>query len=266
MFFGYVCNINQIATQTCSKQDKVLIHGRTTYGARSAERLAYYTSVISSFNYTWDVATDTEWSNMVTSDFAQYRAIIFLDAIDNDFGSYFLGLAALTIQEWSPAIDGNILIIGTDEAHHYAAGGESLIENGLSFVLDDTCDKTGLYMSLSYYYYPQFISGGGLPTNVAALSYFGTFTVDHHNTLNTECHDSSHIVAKHPAFDTSMTDSDLSGWECSVHEIFIQFPSDFIPLAIGESAEGYTTGYAATMRYLDRWYIRCTIYFSERIR
>ncbi|MFH2048899.1 MAG: LamG-like jellyroll fold domain-containing protein, partial [bacterium] len=61
----------------------------------------------------------------------------------------------------------------------------------------------------------------------------GTFTV-----FNSQCHNNAHIVVTHPAL-TNLTDSILSNWSCSTHEVFDSWPSDFVVLAIGRNLGAY---------------------------
>ena len=126
---------------------------------------------------------------------------------------------------WSSIINGNILVLGTDEYGHASSGGYDIIDNGLEFVLDDTCYQTGLYVSLSQYY-----DSATVPTLVQLLTYFGNF----YALQALDCYDEAHIVAVHEVLD-DVTDDSLSWWSCSVHEIFTSYPSDFVPLVIADN-------------------------------
>ena len=99
----------------------------------------------------------------------------------------------------------------------------------LSYVASDLT-KTGLYVSFSCYY------SGASPQPVPFLS---PWTTD--KPFSTQgapgCYNQAHIVASSPAL-AGLTDTSVSNWSCSVHEIFHTFPKEFIPLAIGANIGG----------------------------
>jgi cysteine-rich repeat protein len=70
------------------------------------------------------------------------------------------------------------------------------------------------------------------------LSYFGPFAA----RGNLACYDKSHIVATSPAM-TSLNDTVLSNWGCSVHETIAEYPSTgpgaFQALAIAQDVTGF---------------------------
>lgn len=170
-------------------------------------------------------ATDVQWAARTTGDFATFKAIIIGDPT---CGSTQPAAAVANASVWGAAIDGPILIIGTDERLHQSSGGLTLINSGISFVTSGTAGQTGAYISLSCYF------DGSPPTPVTLLAPFGVFTA----ADAPGCFDNSHIVAVHPALAGS-TDATLSNWGCSVHEIFTSFPSaTFLPLAIARNVTG----------------------------
>lgn len=171
-------------------------------------------------------ATDPEWAGRTTADFATFKAIIVGDPT---CGGTPPSAAVANAAVWGAAIDGPILIIGTDEVFHFGSGGSTLINSGIAFVTSGTVGQTGAYISLSCYY------NGAPPTVVPLLAPFGVFTA---SGTGGGCFDDSHIVAVHPALAGS-TDTTLSNWGCSVHEIFRTFPSaSFLPLAIARNIAG----------------------------
>ena len=170
-------------------------------------------------------ATDVQWAARSTSDFASFRAIILADPSCSDVPP---AAAVANAATWGAAIDGPILIIGTDELFHSSQGGLTLINSGIGFVTSGAAGQTGAYISLSCYF------DSSTPTPVALLAPFGVFTAEG----NLGCYNDSHIVAVHPAL-TGSTDATLSNWSCSVHEVFRSFPSaSFLPLAIAENISG----------------------------
>lgn len=121
-----------------------------------------------------------------------------------------------------------------------------MIRNSIQFAVAGKSSsgdqQTGLYFCLSTYY--NFDD----TTTVPSLSYFGDFTV----RGNLDCYNDAHIVASSPVID-SLTDDDLSNWECSVHEAFNSYPSTglkgFEALAIADGVTGPGTQNFANGHY-----------------
>jgi len=202
--------------------DTVLIYGPSVSGgAGSIEATA-----ASALGFTVDVVDAATWSAMSTAQFDSYRAIILGDPTCS---SGYLGAAEANVATWSPVIDGNVVINGTDPVFHAGQGGQVLTEKSVAFAVDEG-GRTGLYVSLSCEY-----DSAGPFTPVPVLAGLGAFTVE-----TAECHNDAHIVATHPAID-GLTDADLSNWSCSVHEQFDSWPGDFLVLAIAERADGTFT-------------------------
>lgn len=169
---------------------------------------------------------------MTTADFAQYKAIIIPDpncGVVSDVD--FLDSNKAT---WSPAIQGNIILIGTDPDYHNKtrAGAQVLIQDGIRFAA--TGNGTGLYFALSCYYQNDESA------TVNSLSWFGTFTVRGTTVFN-ECDNNAHVVANSSALEM-LDDVALSGWGCSVHEMFTDYPTTgfyaFVALVIAEGVTG----------------------------
>lgn len=79
---------------------------------------------------------------------------------------------------------------------------------------------TGLYFSLGCSFIYE-----ATPVSIAALSFFGSFTTK----VADNCYNEAHIVAHTTgAVDAlaGLTDADLSGWSCSVHEVFAAVSGD----------------------------------------
>lgn len=176
------------------------------------------------------------WSSMTQANFASYRAIVLGDpSCASNTG--VLTAAETNRTTWSPAINGNMIIIGVDPSVHTTAGssgtgGKELTHDGIAFAAADPI-KTGAYITLSCYYASQTAA---IP--LPLLDQFGTFLVK----KAPSAFNLSHIVATHPAF-AGLTDSELSNWSQSVHEIFDQWPVTFQVFAIAPNAG---TVYTAT--------------------
>ncbi|KAK6353955.1 hypothetical protein TWF730_008375 [Orbilia blumenaviensis] len=184
------------------------------------------------FNWTYLTVTNTEWQAMTTDDFKKFKAIIIGDEISTDPDD--LEPLMQNRETWGAAIEGNVILIGTDTTNHYPDS-RSLMSNGIAFAASGK--GTGLYFSLSKYY------GDRNKTSVPLLDIFGEFEV--RGDLNAEesenCYDEVHIVARNSVLD-GITDEVLSNWTCSVHEAFVTYPSSggesFIPLAIAQGVPG----------------------------
>lgn len=175
------------------------------------------------------VATPEEWNGMTTADFGKYKAIIIPDpecgAVDD------VNFLDATKDVWSPAVEGNIILIGTDPGFHSSSrdGALTLIDDGVNFAASG--NGTGLYYALSCYY--DSVDAA----TVDSLSYFGSIQV----RGQLACYNDAHLVAESPALGT-LDDAALSDWSCSVHEVFTSFPTTgplaFEPLAIAQGATG----------------------------
>jgi len=166
---------------------------------------------------------------MTTADFAKYKAIIISDP---DCG----GLDRIeflndTKKAWSPAVTGNMILIGTDPTYHSSTrpGAKALMTDAVKFA--GLGKGTGMYMAMSCYYDAQ------TEAVVEPLSEFGTFTC----RGRLACYNHAHLVANSSAL-TTVDDAKLSNWSCSVHEVFSRYPTSgkngFEPLAIAQGATG----------------------------
>jgi ELWxxDGT repeat protein len=203
---------------------KVLILGSTvTGGANSREAQEAIAQGLSV-----DVVDNAGWMAKTQADFASYQALILGDPNCSGDASLF-NVVVATQSTWGPIVNGNIVIIGTDLVYHAIrgiAGAEKLIQTGIDFTVAQP-GKTGMYVDLSCYY-----AGSPSGTPVPVLDAFdpGGFTVTKVN-----CTDSGHIVPTGSTFST-LTDADVKGWECSLHEAFVTFPADFAVVAMDPSA------------------------------
>ncbi|KAF3926467.1 hypothetical protein AA313_de0207467 [Arthrobotrys entomopaga] len=217
------------------------------YDLTSGYAYPYYSyGTLGGSNWTWDLVTADEWNSMTTNDFKKYKAIILGDPIVND--PSYLDTIMKSRKTWGNAIEGNVILIGTDTSYHLNLEGDGhLVVNGIAFAA--TSKKgTGLYFSLSQYYSLSPV------TTVPILDIFGTFQVrgglDAGSTGSGSCYDDVHIVVHGNPVLQGITDSDLSDWSCSVHEAFVSYPStgsqSFVPLAIAQdfpqNAVSYSDG------------------------
>ncbi len=218
LLFSFVATLGVVQAQA-AKNGKVLILDSTVSGGTNSDEAKAAVAV----GLGVDIVSDATWAGMTTAQFAAYEALILGDRTCINLGSGAI-TAAANSAVWGPAVDGNVITIGTDEVYHRSQGGLQVTNNAVAFAADAD-DKTGMMISLSCYYHDTAPS-----TPVALLAPFGSFTV-----TGVGCYNDAHIVATHPAL-TSITDASLSNWSCSVHEAFDSFPADFLPLAIAEGA------------------------------
>lgn len=175
------------------------------------------------------VASPEEWASYTTADFEKYKAIVIPDPACGAVNT--IDFFDLTKAVWSPAVKGNIILIGTDPTFHSSTqpGALTLIDDAVLFSASG--NGTGLYFALSCYYDSVDSS------TVDSLSYFGTITV----RGKLACYNDAHLVADSTALGT-LDDAALSDWSCSVHEVFSSYPTTglfgFVPLAIAQGATG----------------------------
>jgi hypothetical protein len=174
--------------------------------------------------------TPEEWAAMTAAQFDAFDAIVLGDPHCQGLGP--TAAAEANAATWSSVVDGNVLVIGTDEVFHRGQGGQALMDKGASFVVAEA-GKTGAYISLSCYYHANPSDPPISP--VPVLAGFGTFTV-----RGVGCFNDAHIVAEHPALE-GLSDATLSNWGCSVHEAFNDWPLQFEVLAIAEGIDAFFT-------------------------
>ncbi len=208
-----------------------LIDGTTVSGPSSIEQLA-----LEAQGFTVTVIDDATWQAQPQSYFAQFQLLVIGDATCNGDTNSIAG-AVSSETAWAPAINGSILIIGTDPVFHFTVdgipGAGKLINQGLAYAGGQT-GKTGLYLDLSCLYSGGMGPGSGVSMQdvpiIDGLG-FGGATV-----TSSICNDSIHIVASAQQL-LGITDSDLSNWNCSVHEYFNTWPSAFVPFGLDTNAD-----------------------------
>ena len=177
--------------------------------------------------WTVTVATAAQWDAMTQAQFASYQLLVLADP---DCGSVSSISSAVSNEStWAPAVNGSVLLIGTDPIFHEAGLPSSgttpdpakLIYQGLAYAGAQP-GKTGLYLDLSCYY-----AGAGANTAAPILDGLESgFKV-----TGAGCTSSIHVVAAAQQL-IGVTDADLSNWSCSTHEYFYTWPSDFVPYVL----------------------------------
>jgi hypothetical protein len=168
------------------------------------------------------IVSPAVWSTLTTADFSSYDALAIPDPTCFGPGDSAIAAAVASAATWGAAVDGNVIVIGTDEVYHYTQGGDALMDAATDFVVAEA-GKTGAYVSLSCYYHG---TAPGTPLPWLGQAFGGTWSA-----AGVGCYNNAHIVATHPAL-AGLSDATLSNWSCSVHEGIDSWPIDFEVLAI----------------------------------
>ena len=206
-------------------QSTVLIYGPTLFTALDANRPNNEQTLAAAAGLAvtvWDAAT---WATKTTADFAKFSAIIFPDPFVS--GNCVTSTALLSAAEanravWSPAVNGPVVVIGTDPVFHQfnRTQAVSLMRDAVKFSASAPT-RTGVYATLNCYY-----NGVTGPTSVNFLSGIGAFTVVGVSNLG----ETANILnATHPVT-LNLTSAGLSNWNDSAHEAFpvmSSYPASF---------------------------------------
>ena len=170
-----------------------------------------------------DVVIDATWAGMTTGQFASYQAIIIGDPPCSDDSAWAAASANTAV--WAPAVNGNVITNGTDPVFHAPSfpGALELTQKSVAFAAAQP-GKTGFYASLSCWG-----PASGTPVDILnAVSPGWT-------AGPAGCGDSIAVVAS-AAILSGLTNEDLEGWGCSVHNFFETWPADFVVIAIDTDA------------------------------
>ncbi|KAK3942049.1 hypothetical protein QBC46DRAFT_310187 [Diplogelasinospora grovesii] len=202
------------------------MHGLNNSEIDQAKKLGYSVHVC---------ASEDEWYSMKTADFAKYKGIVIPDPTGNTSMSTIKFLDD-TKKVWSPAVTGNMVLIGTDPSFHAKwynlPGAYAMMSDSIAHIATSK-NGTGMYVSLSCYY--QSVTS----STIDSLSEIGNFVV--RGNISHPCLNDAHLVATSPAI-TSLNDDIASNWNCSVHEVFAEYPRNssggFEALAVALNATG----------------------------
>jgi PKD repeat protein len=211
--------------------------------------------------YTVTSVSDSTWENMTEAQFASYQLIILgnpgLGNCTNTVGTD--SVAYSNASTWEPAVmssGGNKVLIGTDPTLHYVDGtapdAPELEKNSLAYA-GAVSGATGVYLDLNcaYDYAP---SGTTVPilSGLTSQGATGQFAVEGYDSPTLHplnggtgaCETDVNIVAS-TGPTSGLTDADLAPWNCSVHEAFTSFPSDYTPLVLAPTSSGFPSSYCA---------------------
>jgi hypothetical protein len=208
------------------------------YGPTFAPTFAQNEMTLAESNgYQVRIVSGADWRLMTTSQFQMYKAIVIPEPL-NSAGSNCVELATerdallsdanANKTEWSNAVSGPKVLIGTDALLHSDdhPQGATLVSNALKYVVSGP--STGFYMGLSCYYHHSTTA-----TPVAVLSALGSFVM-----MAAQPQDESVEILQrtHPVM-LNLTDVGLSNWSDSVHEWFTTFPEGWQVLATARGGE-----------------------------
>ena len=203
---------------------QALIFGPTVVGAPSVEE-----QDLESQGWTVTVADGPTWDAMSAAQFSAYQLLVFGDPACSTDPS-ITDAAVSNETTWAPTVNGNVIVIGTDPVLHFlyggAAGGGVLVSHALAYAGAQS-GRTGIYVDLSCYYW----FGNGAQSSPLLDGIEPGFTI----FPETSCAATIHVAAAAQQL-IGVTDADLSNWNCSVHEYFGAWPSDFVPYAIDTAA------------------------------
>ena len=215
----FVClfGLQSSQAQPAANNTTVLILGPSVSGGIGSQEA----QACISLGFSVELVSHAQWLAKSAADFATYRAVVLGDPTCQ-VGTSAISSAETTTGIWGPQIDGNVIIMGTDETFHAGQGGNQLNNKAMAFVLadDPLKTKTGAFISLSCYYSPSCV-----PTPIPVLDAVtipGSCTMIGDCVLG--CYNNAHIVATHPAL-VGLTDATLSNWSCSLHEVFSTWDS-----------------------------------------
>lgn len=213
--------------------------------AASSESLEQFEAEQDGFAVT--SVTGTQWDAMSAVQFAAYQVVIIGDAECPEGNDFAAAVSNETV--WEPVVmssGGNKVVIGTDPTFHTsnasAPNAPVLEANGIAFA-GKIPGATGAYIDLSCAYESATANTpvpllDGLSTHGA-----GQFQVIGESPLEA-CATAVNVVAQ-TGPTAGLTDADLSNWDCSVHEAFQTFPSDYTPLALAPASSGFPASYCA---------------------
>jgi Ca2+-binding RTX toxin-like protein len=181
--------------------------------------------------FTVTSVSDATWASMTKAQFADYQLIIVADVDSAPPAAVSQNAQALAdaVMDNGTANTkaGNRILIGTDPVAH---GGTELQQTGTDFagVQEGT---TGLYLAISNTD-PDYDSNGQ-PDVLEKLLPLLSIDSTPNWTANTvpPCGGSASLISNANQF-SSLSSSDLQGWNCSVHVSYPTFPNDWTALAI----------------------------------
>jgi hypothetical protein len=231
------------ATAPAATQPQALVLGDVvTGGASSIEA-----TDAAALGFKVTVVDGVTWDAMTAAQFASYQLLIVGDpygpiaggTVDCTTGRTYMAAAIANAPVWGHVVlasGGNVAINGTDPGYHNSVGipGATKLISASEGYAGAVSGATGAYVSLGCS--DAFGAVGQTIPMLDSLTTApaGTFKDEGLNTTGI-CENNIKIVTfSGPT--AALSDGDLSGWTCSVHESFDSVPPDYTPLAIALDA------------------------------
>lgn len=218
---------------------KALINEATVSGSPSQEE-----QIATAAGFDVTVVDDATWGAMTASEFGGYDLLIAGDptcgflpdgliSSADVYGPVVLGLAGGRTQA------GNRIVVGTDPVFHDAGDWTSpdargtIIREGIGFA--------GAQPGTTGMYFDPTCAGSLQPNDVLSIlealsAGSGAWTING----APPCGGSVSLIASHPSF-ADLSTASLEGWNCSVHESFPEFTSDWSALAVATDTPSHPT-------------------------
>lgn len=207
----------------------LILESSVTGGVLSKEYIA-----IDALGFDIELASGAAWLAKTQADFESYRAIVLGDP--NCFGPGLAPVqdAIINANVWGAAIDGRVMIVGTDPVFHSAypslPGAPVLLQNTIEWALENPAvGKTSALIMLSCYY-----NGQGAGNVVTLLQGLGNFIVSdaRADVAGATCIQECHIPLPAHASMTGLTDAAISNWNCPAHALFTTYPVEYDVVAV----------------------------------
>ena len=213
---------------------KALINDATVTGGAASQEAAIATAL--GFEVT--VVSDATWGGYTTEDFAQYDLLI---AGDPSCGTLPPGLIA-TAPVYGPVVmglaggrtlAGNRVLVAADPVFHDFGDYTSpdargtIIREGIAFAAKEP-GRTGMYFASHCATHPE---PGQFAEILSILDHLTEGSGDWEINVAPPCGGSVSLIASHPSF-VDLTTASLEGWNCSAHQSFPTFPTDWSALAV----------------------------------
>lgn len=245
VFLLFICSVlvvtgnSPVPLASAETGTKALILESSVSGGASSPEA---TEAISA-GFTVTLVDDATWAAMTAAQFADYQLIIVGDptcgSVPAVVGANKENLAAAVMaRDGGNAVVGNRIVVGTDPVFHLTAGatgdgGRKVIETGIRFA-GAREGATGLYLSTTCGD-PDY-DGDGRPDALELLGLLTSATDNWTENTSPPCGGSASLISNAAQFAT-LTSAHLQGWNCSVHQTYPTFPTDWSPLALATDAE-----------------------------
>lgn len=224
-----------VSPASAESEKRALVLASSVYGGESSAEAIRATAL----GFTVDVVGDEAWGAMTAGDFAAYQLIVVGDPSCNHLppvvSQNATALAdAVMARAGGNERTGNRVLIGTDPVFHYTQGGNKLVDAAIEFAgVQD--GATGLYLDFSCND-PDWDDDGVRDGQDELLPLLTIATSNWTQNSGPPCGGSVSQISNAAQFSTLASD-DLQGWDCSVHETFPTFPTDWTPLAVATDTE-----------------------------